>query len=344
VPGATFEKIDGILRKARLPELRGVVAAANARRSWPFARGTLEWARLLDAQGAREEARTILRRHEWLAGFPDGAAALAQLWLELGDAAEARRLFVAALQQGGARPAPSVLAGLAKLHLRGKNLVAAQMLLRRAYADPSCHEADALVEYLVAAGDLPRWSEAAGELDLSASALHELKLALFAHFERKNDLSSALSVISHGDVPVSPGAAYSSATGQQQAITCERIRLLARRTGDFAGAAAFLEGLVETKAPDSASQLAALYADWAESGGDAAAALRHLEDAANLRPATWEFVRRCATSHLSRDEPAAAKKLVERFLTVSQVAGERDEALELWERANAAVAPGRQGG
>jgi TPR repeat protein len=136
---------------------------------------------------------------------------------------------------------------------------------------------------------------------------------------------------------VSAVGGISSGTGFPEPISCERIRALARKTGGFEEAAAVLESLSDRKVPDASPQLAALYADWAESGGDAGAALLHLGRAAMLRPASWEFARRAAEMRLAGNDAPGAKSVIERFLAVSQVSIEREAAFELWERANSAV-------
>jgi tetratricopeptide (TPR) repeat protein len=333
VSGAMLEKLDALLRKAHRPELRPMVAEAIARHSWPFARGTLEWARLLDSQGSREEARDVLRRHEWLAGFPGGAEALGQIWLDLGDAQEARRFFVMAMRENAMVPSPSVLVGLARVHLRAGNLAAARLLLKRAFSQPSCHEFAALVEYLDAAGTLGRWSGAMDDFSLTPAALHEFKLALFTHFESRGSLHDALALIASDPSLVSPVGGLAGGEVPPQPVTCERVRALARKTAGFAEAAPVLELLAEKKIPDAAPQLEATYADWVEAAGDSVSGLQHLERAAALRPASWEFARRCAEIHLASANPPGAKAALERFLEVSQVPAERDAALALWELA-----------
>ncbi|MEQ1850343.1 MAG: hypothetical protein ABMA01_02010, partial [Chthoniobacteraceae bacterium] len=343
VSGAMLERIDAVLRKTHRPELRPLVAEANARRSWPLARGTLEWARLLDSQGSREEARSVLRRHDWLAGFPGGAEALGQVWLDVGDPEEARRFLVMAMREGALVAPSSVLAGLARVQIARKNFPAARLLLRRAFEEPSCHELDALVGYLDASGELPRWSEAAGEFGLSPLASHELKLALFSLFEGRGGMRDALALIAGEPSLVSAVGGISAGAGFPEPITCDRIRTLARKTGGFEESAAVLESLADRKVPDASPQLAALYADWAESGGDAGAALHHLGRAAALRPASWEFARRAAEMCLAGNDARGAKTVLERFLAVSQVSIEREAAFEIWERANS-VSQGRKPG
>jgi tetratricopeptide (TPR) repeat protein len=238
---------------------------------------------------------------------------------------------------------PSPLAAMARVHLAGNRTQAARLLLRRAFELPACHELDALVEYLDAVGKLPDWRDAVGEFALSPRALNELKRALFSYFEKRGHLQPAIALIDEEPGLISPVGAFQIEDGVPARISCDRVRALARKTGGFAEASAILERLAGIGAPDAAPQLAALYADWAESGGDSAAALRHLDRAAALRPAAWEFARRATQIRLSRNEAWEAQTSIERFLGVSQSAVEREMAFDLWERAHAVGAARKPG-
>ena len=333
--GAMLEKLDAILDRAHRPELRLLVAEVNARRAWPFADGTFARVRLLDAQGAREEARSVLSKLGWLAGFPGGAESLGHSWFALGDVAQARTFLQAAMRENVLVPSPSLLAMMARVHVAAKNFTAARLLLRRAFAQPSCHELDSLVEYLDATGELPRWRDAILEFELSPRAIHELKRALFAHFENRGSLEPVIALIAEEPGLIAPVGIFQIVGSAPAQIDCERVRVLARKSGGFEEASEALEKFAAANVPDAAPQLAALYADWAESGGDLAGALPHLERAAALRPASWEFARRAAEIRLSRNEAAEARRSIERFLGVSQSAIEREMAFDLWEKANA---------
>ena len=332
---ATIEKIAGLAAQMHRPELRLRVAEAAARRSWPMAQGTLDRVALLDAQGNREEARRVLEAHSWIAGFSGGAEALGRSWLALGDPSKAREFLGLAIRENVLAPSPPVLAAMARVHLASKNVAAARLLLRRAFADPSCGEVDALVEYLGAAGELGRWRKAAEAFGLSGRAGHQLKLALFSHFETHGRLGDALGLLAGDPGLIVPVGAFRPGNGGQPPVDCERLRSVARRTGDFAEVAEILERLAGAKVPDAASELAALYADWAATGGDRAAALPHLERAAGLRPASWEFSRRAAEILLERHESVRAGEVLVRFLSFSQAPVEREAAFDLWEKAGA---------
>lgn len=339
---AMIEKLGRLFEQAHRPELRLLAAEAGARQSWPDAQGTLEWVRLLDAQGAREQARTVVARHEWLAGFGGGAEALGISWLALGDASRAREFLQLALRENALVPSPGVLAAMARVHLAAKNVTAAKLLLQRAFAEPSCHEMDALLEYLDAAGGLAHWRDGIAEFRLPARAVHELKRALFSHFESNARLREALALIAEEPALIDPVGMLQVEKGRLP-VDCGRVRALARRTGGFEEAAEVLERLAALNAPDAAAELASLYADWAETGGGPGAALPHIERAATLRPTTWEFARRTAESYLARHEPEKARAAIERFLWVSQAPLEREAAFDLWERANGALAGSRAG-
>ena len=79
-----------------------------------------------------------------------------------------------------AQPVPSVLAAMARAQVAMKNFAAARLLLRRAFAEPVCHEYPSLVAYLDASGEIARWDEVAVEFGLGARARHELELAIFS--------------------------------------------------------------------------------------------------------------------------------------------------------------------
>src|SRR5258708_12100 len=134
-------------------------------------------------------------------------------------------------------PSPTVLAAMARVHLEAKNVTAAKLLLRRAFSDPSCHEVDALVEYLNVAGDLVRWRDAVAAFDLPPRTVHELKQALFAYFENHGRLHDALTLISEEPGLISPVGAVRAEGATPLPINCERLRMFARRTGGFDEAA-----------------------------------------------------------------------------------------------------------
>ena len=321
ISGVMLERMDALL--AKQPELRLLVAEANARRGLPYAQATLNWVQRLDETGQREQARALLEKYSWLAAVAGGAELLGNEWLRLGDAERARGFMRQALRENEPVPSLSVLAAMARVHLAAKNMRAAKLLLQQAFSEPTCREYAALAEYLDAAGELSHWRESAKDFALSATALHGLKQALFERFEKQGRLGDALSLVLSASEIIEPAGSAG--------VTCARVRALARRTGAFSEAAALLEKLVELRAPDAESEAAALYADWAEAGGKSA--LPHLERAVTLKPLRWEFVRRLAEFHRIAKEPAKTRAVLKGFLWISNVPNEREAALELWEKA-----------
>ena len=336
VSDASLEALRSLVRETGRADLQLPVAESASRRSWPSADGMLEQVRVLAANGSRERAAEVLAQHAWLAGFTGGAEALGRAWLALGDAAQARAFFSRAMKEGAPSPLPSVLTAMAQAHVAMNNFPAARLLLRRAFAEPVCHEYAALAAYLDASGELSRWGEVSAEFGLSARARHELQLAIFALHEKHGRVREALAMIAAEPSAVSRAGEFRS-EGAVPAIDCARLRRLAVRTGEFEQVAESLGRMASSQMPDAAGEIEALRADWAERRGDRDGALLHAERAAELRPASWEFARRAAEIRIGRAEPVKARAALEHFLAVSQSQAERGAALDLWERANGAA-------
>jgi len=333
---AMIGKLGVLARQARRAELQLLLAEAKARRSWPLADGMFEWVRLLDANGHRERAREVLAQHAWLASMPGGAEALGRAWLAVGDPAQARTFLSLAMKESAAGPSPSVLAAMARAHLPARNFKAARLLLGRAFAEPGCHEYDALVEYLAATGDLMGWRRAVEEFRLPARSVHELERVIFSTHEKGGRVTEALALLADdpGLVRRIEGFRVEDAGGPP--IDCQRVRRLVEKGGGFSEVAAALKRMAASGAPDAAAELAALRAARAEKDGGREQALGHWEHAAGLRRTSWEFARRVAEIRLAVGQPEKAKAAIEQFLRVSHTALEREAALDLWETANEA--------
>ncbi len=330
---ASLETLRSLARETGRADLQLAVAERGARRSWPSADGMLEYVRLLAANGARERAAAVLGQHAWLAGFTGGAQALGHAWLALGDAEQARAFLSRAMEEGGPAPTPSVLAAMAQVHVATNNFPAARLLLRRAFAEPVCHEYRVLAAYLDASGELLRWREVAAEFGISARALHELQLAIFSLHEKRGRVREALALVSSEPSLVSASGAFRIASGGEPLIDCARLRRVAVSAGEFEEGAKLIRKLAASLVPDAPGDLEALHSSWAERRGDRDAALLYAEHSAEVRPASWEFAQRAAEFRLGRAEPAKARAVLERFLSVSQSRTEREAALNLWEKA-----------
>lgn len=322
-------RMDAELARSRHPALRLDVAAARAKRGWPYAEATFDWVRLLDGQGQRERARQVLDEHSWLTGTTGGAAHLGHAWLSLGDAEKARSFFRVALKSESPRPGPATLAGMARVHLATNNPTAARLLLRRAFSNPGCREQAALVDYIQAANATARWREIAAESGLRPAAEFRLGAAMFAHFEKQGRLAEALAlVLAHPNLVTPAG---SGGVEPFPAITCARIRAFARKTGQFSEAARTLETLAATDIPEAKADFAALHADRAVSEGEPV--ILHLAAAADAEPSRWEFAQRLAAAHMAAGENKEARKVIERFLASSVNTTAREQAFEMWEKA-----------
>ncbi|MEO6785215.1 MAG: hypothetical protein ABI318_03690, partial [Chthoniobacteraceae bacterium] len=334
---STFDALRDVARSTGRGDLKLPVAERAARRAWPSADGMLEWVRLLATNGSRERAAEVLTQHAWLAGFTGGAEALGRAWLAVGDVEKARTFFSLAMRQGGPSPAPSVLVGMARVHVAMNNFTAARLLLRRAFAEPVCHEYAALAEYLDVRGELPRWRDVAVEFGLTARAVHELQLAIFALYEKQGRVREALALVAAEPSLVSDEGGSGAADGGVPRVDCARLRRIAVKSGEFAEGAKLLERLVSLRSPDAPAELEALQAAWAERRGDAEQGLLHAERAAELCPTAWEFAHHAAEIRMARHEPAKAKAVIEGFLSASQSASEREAAFDFWERTNDAA-------
>jgi tetratricopeptide (TPR) repeat protein len=332
---ASLDALRALVRETRRPDLQLPVAEKIAGRSWLAADGMLEQVRLLAENGWRERAAGVLVGQAWLAAFSGGAESLGRAWLTLGDAGQAQTFFSRAMRES-ASPVPSVLVAMAQVHVATNNFGAARLLLRRAFADPVCHEYAALAAYLDASGELARWSEVAAEFGLSGRARHELRLAIFAEHERHGRVREALALVAAEPGILSPNGEVRG-DGAVAAVDCARLRRVAVKTGEFDAVAESLERMAASQTPDAACELEAVRADAAERRGNRDEALVHVERAAELRPVSWEFARRAAELRMGRDERAKAKTALERFLSVSPSPAEREAALDLWETAHHAA-------
>lgn len=325
--GPVMDKAMAALAAAKLDELRLVIAETAARKGWPRSDGTLAWVRTLREMGRGEQAREILKSHAWLAMFDGGAAALGSEWLEVGDPAMAALFTRRALAAEALHPSTRTLVQMARIHTATKRLPAARLLLRRAFARPSCREYDALAEYLDTAGDLPNWEAAVADFTLHPAAQHGLKLAIFARLEKRGRVAEALAFAGAHRSIISP-LSDDTAPG---AVTPGRIRLLATQSGAFAEAAQFLKTLAAARLPGADAELAATEADRLESTGEAAGALPLLERAATLAPARWEFARRIAVHHSKAGDSARTRAALARFLAAGGKASEREAAFVMWD-------------
>ena len=337
ISDAMLDTVREITREPGRADLRLLVAEDAARRAWPSADAMLAWVRLLAANGSRDRATEVLARHAWLAGFSGGAEALGRAWLAAGDPEKAREFLSLAMRQGAPSPVPSVLVAMAGVHVTLDNFRAARLLLCRAFAEPVCHEYAALAGYLDASGELARWRDVAVEFRLTARAVHELQLAIFALHERHGRVREALAVAAAEPSLVSGVEESREADGGVARVDCARLRRVAARAGEFEDGAKLLGKLVSLRMPDAPAELEALLADSAERQSDRKGVLEHAQRAAELRPVSWEFSRRAAENCLVRNEAAKARGLIERFLSVSQSVSEREAALDFWERANDAA-------
>ena len=307
------------------PTLRVAAAKRAVELAMPNPAALEDYVALLDSLGRREDARAALTQYEWVSSFAGNAAILGRLWTKVGDFEKAQGLFAVALRERPLSSRAPALAGMAHVHSATGNRESSTILLRRAYLEPSFRDFDPLVEFLVRNGELANWKAIASDLGVKTELLHDLKLALFAHYEKSGRLGDALTLITANPEMLSP------ASQRLGAVSLARVRALAGKTGDFKSAIAAFEALA--KAPDAESELAMLNADWCIARDEPAAAVPFFIAAANSRPGNWECVRRTADAYLSAGRKGEVRQVLERFVAITQNSSERDAAVELWETA-----------
>jgi tetratricopeptide (TPR) repeat protein len=248
----------------------------------------------------------------------------------LGDAEKAADFFQDALRDRPMSSRSAALAGMAQVHAARGNKDAAFMLLRRAYLEPSFTDFGPFVDVLSRIGELNRWTSVAAELGVRKELLHDLRLAVFSHYERAGRIADAFGLVVASPEVVSPVNPQRNDIGPKAAISFARIRALAKKSGEYPKAIELLEAVRNSGAPDLEPELAMLKAEWSIAKGEPDAATPELVSAAKLRPLNWEYVRRAALALISAKRNADAAQALERFISAQTSAVERDAAIELW--------------
>lgn len=210
---------------------------------------------------------------------------------------------------------------------------AARLLLKRAFREPVCHEYAALAEYLDAAGELPHWREVAAEFRLSARGIFELAGAIFSLHEKRGRPRDAFALVDA--MPQLVSATGNRLPGQAgiSGVDGARLRRLAMQTGELERCEQLMTRLASLRVPGIGAEREALLGEWSARRGDAGGHARHFERAVALQPGRWEFVRSLAQTQLRAGKGEIARAALERFLAVSHVAAEREEAFDWWKKA-----------
>jgi hypothetical protein len=159
---------------------------------------------------------------------------------------------------------------------------------------------------------LTAWRDTVAGFQLAPSTLFDLKCALLARLEKKDDAASALALL----------AAEPTLLASPKGTTFSHLRELARKSGKYEEAAGILDPFAARRIPLAASERAALEADRLEAAGDKTGASHALARAAYMEPAVWEYSRRLAELHLQWNQPAEARAVLGRFLTSSNITAE----------------------
>lgn len=332
-PKYLVTRLREVLEDSAYPALRLPVAKRAMDLAVPMSDELQEYVELLDSLGRREDARNALAVHEWISSFTGNAVTVGRLWMNLGETARARSFLEIALKDRPLGSQAPALAEMARTQAAAGNKEAARILLRNAFSQPSFHDFSPLVDVLSRTGDLNDWKAIAEELGVRPQLFHELKLAIFSHYERNGRLAEALALVLAHSGMISPVNNQRIERGPRAPLSFARIRALAGRTGDFKSAVTAFEALLRSGAPDAGPETAMLNADWCIARGENAAAKPFLTSAAKDRLANWEYVRRAVGAHFLDGEKNDAATLLEGFLNVSQVPDERDEAEAVWEQA-----------
>jgi tetratricopeptide (TPR) repeat protein len=149
--------------------------------------------------------------------------------------------------------------------------------------------------------------------------------ALFTHFEKAKDAAAAIALLDEY-----PGIMESGMSA--------RLRTLATEGRAFEKAATLFEKMV-TQSPlesvEPRAELAALYAAWAEDELALAQdddALAHLKRSHELKADLFAPMQRLAEILAKRGDAAGAARVVQDFLTTSQVPAEKEKAQRILQR------------
>ncbi|MEO7319640.1 MAG: tetratricopeptide repeat protein, partial [Chthoniobacteraceae bacterium] len=314
------------LTDAKLPDL-AVQAHARLARATPqnYLR-MFDWVNALHALGRDAEAVAVLDEVSQRAVLKDEIAAhSAKLYAELKMPARARELFAYAVAGDPSARNFRVHLDFARTLLAAGDIPAARQRLRTAFRNPANREFGEIVSFLENTGRLAAFDQEIGGFELRPQTIVIARRALFAHYEKAKDIAAAAALIDeHPEV--------------MEAGLSARLRALASASRDFDKVAALFEKIVAQAPLESVeprAELAALYGEWAEDElalSQEDAALAHLKRSHELKADLFAPMQRLADLLAKRGDSPAAARVVQDFLTTSQVPAEKEKAQRLLER------------
>jgi tetratricopeptide (TPR) repeat protein len=249
----------------------------------------------------------------------------AQTFAELGALDRARALFAEAVSADPTGRIGALHFDYARLLLRQNDFKEARQVLRTVFRNPATADMEVLVAWLSAVGRLEEPDSELAAFALGGQRLIAARHAIFAELEQSGRTRAALSMVEeHPEMLVQNFSA--------------RVRTAATGAELFAEAAALFERVMAQSplnATETASELALLYADWAEAelrGLQIDPALEHLKRAHQLRADLWPVAERLSGIHLDRGELVLAAQTLRAFLAASASSPDREKARQLLAR------------
>ena len=284
------------------------------------------WAHALDRQGRKREALKVVDELTARAVFhEDLTGRAAQTFAELGALDRARALFAEAVSADPTGRIGALHFDYARLLLRQTDLKEARQVLRTVFRNPAISDMEVLVAWLKAVGRLEEADAELASFALGGQRLLAARHAIFAELEQSGRARAALRMVEeHPEMLVQNFAA--------------RVRTAATGAELFTEGAALLERVVAQSplnGSQTASELAVLYADWAEAelrSLQLDPALEHLKRAHQLRADLWPVAERLSGIYLDRGEPALAAQTLRAFLAASASTPDREKARQLLAR------------
>ncbi len=315
-----------IFTDAKLPEL-AVPAHARLARLTPLNYGRMfDWTAALHALGRDDEALAVLDEVSYRALIDDRIAAqAAALYDTLKKPARARELYAQAIAGDPGARSFQVHLDFAQLLLAQGDIAAARQRLRTAFRNPANRDFGAIISFLETTGRLGQFDQEIAGFELSPQMVLSARRALFSHYEKAGDIAAAVALLDEHPEAMEAGMSA-------------RLRALASGARTFDKVAALLEKLVAQSPLESVeprAELAALYGEWA--GEELALsqdddALAHLKRSHELKPDLYPLTQRLAEMLAQRNDPSAAARVVQDFLTTSTVPADKEKAQKLLER------------
>jgi tetratricopeptide (TPR) repeat protein len=318
-PEAGLQMVAEALEKAGMRELLARVQERMTQINPLNEKTALNLARTLRQFGRKDAARARLELLALRAALnEDSLGQVAEAFAQLGDNSRALALYAQAARGDRFARNWATLLQYARLQTQAGDFAGAKRTLRTAFTHPANRNYVEIIEWLVAAGRLPRADAEITEFYLTLPCAVELRRALFGYFEKAGQPTNALALAEAHPEIVQPALAA-------------RLRQLAPAANAFERTAKLLEKhAAESESPGEFSiELARLQGDWAQAelaAGQSAAALAHLRRAHERHPELFEIASRLSALLAGRGDRKGALEALESFLAVAKTPGEIEQA------------------